>query len=145
MLFFGYFFNASNATPGTRMDDGWTEHTGCPVHEGKTWAAIMWYREGVTAEKGWEYWSHRGREGVLTLYPPRGFPRAGACAAARPSARAGRHLRPGRPPRVFLNPHGMRGVARGRSLPRFHRRRTFRRLKLKIRRCQKKAFRIGKH
>ena len=64
MLFFGYFFNASDASPGVRMDDGWTEHTGCPVHEGKKWAAIMWYREGVTAEKGWEYWSHRGREGV---------------------------------------------------------------------------------
>jgi hypothetical protein len=63
MLFFGYFFNGSTA-PGVRMDDGWTEHTGCPVHEGKKWIATMWYREGVTPDKGWEYWSHRGREGV---------------------------------------------------------------------------------
>jgi len=64
MLFFGYFFNASDAKPGVPMDNGHTEHTGCPLHEGKKWIATMWYREGVTAEKNWEYWSNRGREGV---------------------------------------------------------------------------------
>ena len=64
MLFFGYFFNASDAKPGVPMDNGHTEHTGCPLHEGKKWIATMWYREGVTVEKNWEYWSHRGREGV---------------------------------------------------------------------------------
>ena len=64
MLFFGYFYNSSDARPGVVMDNGHTEHTGCPLHEGKKWIATMWYREGVTAEKDWAYWSHRGREGV---------------------------------------------------------------------------------
>ena len=26
----------------------------CPLHEGRKWIATMWYREGMTAEKGWE-------------------------------------------------------------------------------------------
>ena len=62
-LFFGYFFNGSTAV-GVPMDDGHTEHTGCPLHDGKKWIATMWYREGVTADKDWAYWSARGREGV---------------------------------------------------------------------------------
>jgi hypothetical protein len=64
MLFFGYFFNESRV--GVRMDDGWTEHTGCPLRRGRKWAATMWYRLGVTKEKGWEYWSHQPQatEGV---------------------------------------------------------------------------------
>jgi hypothetical protein len=52
MLFFGYFFDGK-LVPGTRMDDGWTEHTGCPTREGKKWIATMWYRQGVTKEKDW--------------------------------------------------------------------------------------------
>ena len=48
----------------TIMDNGWTEHTGCPTHEGRKWIATMWYREGVTREKDWSYWSRFGREGV---------------------------------------------------------------------------------
>ena len=36
------------------MDNGKTEHSGCPLREGTKWIATMWYREGMTAEKGWE-------------------------------------------------------------------------------------------
>ena len=54
MLFFGYKMNGSHA-----MDPGHTEHTGCPLREGKKWIATMWYREGVDAEKNWEYWNKR--------------------------------------------------------------------------------------
>ena len=53
LLFFGYFFNGSTSA-GTPMDNGHTEHTGCPTREGRKWIATMWYREGMTAEKGWE-------------------------------------------------------------------------------------------
>ena len=52
MLFFGYKLN------GSRMDDGHTEHSGCPLREGRKWIATMWYREGMTAEKGWEKYRH---------------------------------------------------------------------------------------
>ena len=64
MLFFGYFFKPGSTAPGTLMDDGHTEHTGCPTHEGRKWIATMWYREGVTPEKDWAYYSARGRAGV---------------------------------------------------------------------------------
>ena len=40
MLFFGYFFNGT-VSPGVRMDDGHTEHTGCPTHAGSKWIATM--------------------------------------------------------------------------------------------------------
>ena len=63
MLFFGYFFNGSTGV-GTAMDNGHTEHTGCPTREGRKWIATMWYRTGVTKEKDWAYWSRFGREGV---------------------------------------------------------------------------------
>ena len=62
MLFFGYMFD--RATPGEKMDHGLTEHTGCPLRRGKKWIATMWYREGVDAEKNWEYFSRRGAYGV---------------------------------------------------------------------------------
>jgi hypothetical protein len=62
MLFFGYFFGDDEV--GAAMDDGWTEHTGCPVHKGRKWIATMWYRKGVTVEKDWAYWSKFGRAGV---------------------------------------------------------------------------------
>ena len=63
MLFFGYFFNGSTSV-GTPMDNGHTEHTGCPTRVGRKWIATMWYRTGVTPEKDWAYWSRFGREGV---------------------------------------------------------------------------------
>lgn len=49
MLFFGYKINGR-----AHMDDGLTEHTGCPLREGRKWIATQWYREGMTAEKGWD-------------------------------------------------------------------------------------------
>ena len=53
MLFFGYKLNGEEGEE-PRMDHGLTEHTGCPLREGRKWIATMWYREGMTAEKGWE-------------------------------------------------------------------------------------------
>jgi len=63
MLFFGYFFNGSTAV-GDKMDDGHTEHSGCPLRKGHKWIATMWFREGVTAEKDWQYYSRKSRGGV---------------------------------------------------------------------------------
>lgn len=40
MLFFGYFFNGTVA-PGVAMDNGHTEHTGCPLRKGRKWIATM--------------------------------------------------------------------------------------------------------
>lgn len=34
-----------------RMDDGLTEHSGCPVKVGEKWIATAWLREGVSNEK----------------------------------------------------------------------------------------------
>lgn len=62
MLFFGYKHNPTEPGGKVRMDDGSTEHSGCPLREGRKWIATMWYREGMTAEKGWE--SYRGAGGV---------------------------------------------------------------------------------
>lgn len=44
-----------------RMDDGYTEHSGCPVLEGEKFITTVWMREGVNADKPW------------TLYDPSGF------------------------------------------------------------------------
>ena len=30
-----------------RMDDGYTEHSGCPVLEGEKWITTVWMRDGV--------------------------------------------------------------------------------------------------
>ena len=49
MLFFGYKFEPNSS----RMDNGGTEHSGCPLRSGEKWIATMWYREGVTPEKDW--------------------------------------------------------------------------------------------
>jgi hypothetical protein len=54
MLFFGYKLPPAHEGGEPRMDDGHTEHSGCPLREGRKWIATMWYREGMTAEKGWE-------------------------------------------------------------------------------------------
>ena len=35
------------------MDDGLTEHSGCPVAEGSKWIATQWMREGVSLERPW--------------------------------------------------------------------------------------------
>ena len=44
------------------MEDGFTEHSGCPVLEGEKWITTSWMREGVTAENPW------------TSYDPSGVP-----------------------------------------------------------------------
>ncbi len=36
-----------------RMDDGYTEHSGCPVVSGEKWITTFWMRYGVTAEDDW--------------------------------------------------------------------------------------------
>jgi prolyl 4-hydroxylase len=48
MLFFGYKNNHTRA-----MDHGHTEHTGCPLREGKKWIATQWYRDGVSEDHDW--------------------------------------------------------------------------------------------
>lgn len=35
------------------MDEGYTEHSGCPVYEGEKWIATVWMREGVSADDPW--------------------------------------------------------------------------------------------
>ncbi len=35
------------------MDDGYTEHSGCPVVKGEKWITTAWMREGVTKEDSW--------------------------------------------------------------------------------------------
>jgi len=58
MLFFGYKLNPRAEGERPKMDNGHTEHTGCPLREGRKWIATMWYREGMTEDKGWE--AYRG-------------------------------------------------------------------------------------
>lgn len=36
-----------------RMDDGFTEHSGCPVLEGEKWITTVWMRKGVDAVNNW--------------------------------------------------------------------------------------------
>ena len=46
-------FFASMGPDGT-MDDGFTEHSGCPVIEGEKKIAVQWLRWGVDAENPWD-------------------------------------------------------------------------------------------
>ena len=55
----GAFFSYKG--PDGNMDDGYTQHSGCPVLEGEKWISTVWMREGVTAEV------------PHYLYDPRGF------------------------------------------------------------------------
>ena len=36
-----------------RMDDGYTEHSACPVTQGEKWIAVFWMREGVSLQDPW--------------------------------------------------------------------------------------------
>jgi prolyl 4-hydroxylase len=42
------------------MDDGFTEHSGCPVIEGEKWITTFWMRKGVTAEENWQLYDPMG-------------------------------------------------------------------------------------
>ena len=43
-----------------RMDEGYTEHSGCPVLEGEKWITTVWMREGVTKEEPWTIFDPNG-------------------------------------------------------------------------------------
>ena len=58
MLFFGYKLPPAVEDGEPRMDNGHTEHSGCPLREGSKWVATQWYREGVSEERGWETFLH---------------------------------------------------------------------------------------
>jgi hypothetical protein len=47
---------------GGKMDDGFTEHSGCPVLRGEKWITTVWMREGVTEEESWEKYDPSGIE-----------------------------------------------------------------------------------
>lgn len=46
--------------PDGHMDDGFTEHSGCPVELGEKWITTAWMREGVSAENSWEIYDPSG-------------------------------------------------------------------------------------
>eukprot|EP01038_Epipyxis_sp_PR26KG_P006718 gene6718-9211_t len=48
--------------PDGRMDDGYTEHSGCPVIQGEKWVITMWMREGVDNEHPWSKYDPSGLE-----------------------------------------------------------------------------------
>lgn len=42
------------------MDEGYTEHSGCPVIQGEKWITTVWMREGVTREEPWTLFDPNG-------------------------------------------------------------------------------------
>ena len=50
----------SDKGPDGRMDDGFTEHSGCPVREGDKWITTVWMREGVSLEQPWSLFDPTG-------------------------------------------------------------------------------------
>lgn len=60
------FFSYIN--PETKvMDDGFTEHSGCPVFEGEKKIVTQWVRLGVDAENSWDTFNTREYLIVLIL------------------------------------------------------------------------------
>jgi len=37
------------------MDNGQTEHSGCPVTDGEKWIAVQWFRDGVSEFRTWDH------------------------------------------------------------------------------------------
>jgi hypothetical protein len=46
--------------PDGKMDEGYTEHSGCPVVEGEKWITTVWMRDGVTATDNWTVFDPSG-------------------------------------------------------------------------------------
>lgn len=42
------------------MDEGYTEHSGCPILEGEKWVITFWMREGVSSEEPWTLFDTNG-------------------------------------------------------------------------------------
>ena len=42
------------------MDDGYTEHSGCPVLKGEKWITTVWMRDGVSHEEPWTIFDPSG-------------------------------------------------------------------------------------
>jgi len=43
-----------------KMDDGLTEHSGCPILEGEKWVTTQWLRKGVDSHLTWHKVDPRG-------------------------------------------------------------------------------------
>jgi len=54
----GTFFSYKG--PDGRMDDGYTEHSGCPVIKGEKWITTVWMREGVDDAHPWTDYDPNG-------------------------------------------------------------------------------------
>lgn len=54
----GTFFSYKG--PDGRMDEGYTEHSGCPVLEGEKWITTVWMREGVSLQEPWTMFDPNG-------------------------------------------------------------------------------------
>ena len=50
VLFFAYRYRDDQMS----MDNGQTEHSGCPVTEGEKFIAVQWFRDGVTQNRPWD-------------------------------------------------------------------------------------------
>ena len=59
------FFSYYNPTDN-KMDNGYSEHSGCPVLKGEKWISVAWMREGVTANRPWEIYDPSGVEILYT-------------------------------------------------------------------------------
>ncbi len=42
------------------MDDGLTEHSGCPILEGEKWISTVWMRKGVSENNPWMLYDPMG-------------------------------------------------------------------------------------
>lgn len=55
------FFSYKDVNSG-HMDDGFTEHSGCPVIDGEKWISTVWMREGVSESNPWGKYDPSGIE-----------------------------------------------------------------------------------
>ena len=46
--------------PDGKMDEGFTEHSGCPIVDGEKWITTVWMRDGVSSEKPWTLFDPQG-------------------------------------------------------------------------------------